>query len=128
MWFRLNVGRTNNADPRWLIPLICRRGHVTKQDIGEIRILDRETRFEIAGYAAEKFAEAAGRADDRDEGVRIEAARPERGAAASANAPPVRDRREVIRLPRRGGVPDRAPAGPPRRGPPRVGRVGRGTA
>jgi ATP-dependent RNA helicase DeaD len=131
VWFRLNVGRSNNADPRWLIPLICRRGHVTKQDIGEIRILDRETRFEIAGYAAEKFADAAGRADDRDEGVRIEAARPERGAgggAAGAGAPP-RDRREVIRLPRRGGAPDRAPAGgaPPRRGP-RVGRAERGTA
>ena len=37
-WFRVAVGRTNNADPKWLIPLICRVGHVTKKDIGEIRI------------------------------------------------------------------------------------------
>ncbi|HEY0437180.1 MAG TPA: DEAD/DEAH box helicase, partial [Phenylobacterium sp.] len=44
-WFRLAVGRRNNADPKWLIPLICRLGHVTKKDIGQIRIFDNETKF-----------------------------------------------------------------------------------
>src|SRR6185369_4245879 len=28
-WFRLNVGRNRNADPRWLLPFLCHRGHVT---------------------------------------------------------------------------------------------------
>ena len=37
-WFRLNAGRRQNADPRWILPLICRRGHVTRQDIGAIRM------------------------------------------------------------------------------------------
>ncbi|HAC01292.1 MAG TPA: helicase, partial [Brevundimonas sp.] len=23
-WFRLDIGRNRNADPKWLIPLICR--------------------------------------------------------------------------------------------------------
>ena len=25
-WFRLDVGRRQNADPRWILPLLCRRG------------------------------------------------------------------------------------------------------
>jgi ATP-dependent RNA helicase DeaD len=58
VWFRLPVGREKNADPKWLIPLICRRGHVTKKDIGAIRIFPRETKFEIASEAADRFREA----------------------------------------------------------------------
>ena len=58
VWFRMPVGRENNADPKWLIPLICRRGHVTKKDIGSIRIFPRETKFEIASDAADRFKEA----------------------------------------------------------------------
>jgi ATP-dependent RNA helicase DeaD len=70
VWFRLNVGREKNADPKWLIPLICRRGHVTKPEIGAIRIFGRETKFEIIPASAEKFAAAVlGGVDD---GVKIE--------------------------------------------------------
>lgn len=72
VWFRMNLGRTRNADPRWLIPLICRRGHVTKREIGAIRISDRETRFEIARHVADRFAAAVRRPDPEDAGVRIE--------------------------------------------------------
>ncbi|MGC4113746.1 MAG: DEAD/DEAH box helicase [Myxococcales bacterium] len=35
VWFRMNVGRLNNADPKWLVPLICRRGGATKADLGK---------------------------------------------------------------------------------------------
>ena len=55
VWFRLNVGRQKDADPRWLIPMICRQGKITKQEIGSIRIFERETKFEIDGAVAEKF-------------------------------------------------------------------------
>ncbi|HEY4133874.1 MAG TPA: DEAD/DEAH box helicase [Alphaproteobacteria bacterium] len=72
-WFRMNVGRSSNADPRWLLPLICRRGHVTKREIGAIRILDKDTRFQIATHAAEKFLAAASRPDEKDEGIHFEA-------------------------------------------------------
>jgi ATP-dependent RNA helicase DeaD len=74
VWFRMNLGRNRNADPRWLVPLICRRGHVTKREIGAIRIGDRETRFEIARAAADRFAAAVRRPDPEGEGVRIEPA------------------------------------------------------
>jgi len=58
-WFRAAIGRKNNADPKWLIPLICRLGNITKQEIGAIRIFDRETKFEIAAHVAESFFAAA---------------------------------------------------------------------
>ena len=57
-WFRISVGRRGNADPKWLIPMICRLGHVTKKDIGQIRIFDYDTKFEIAAEAAVKFGAA----------------------------------------------------------------------
>ena len=57
VWFRLNVGRQRNADPKWLIPEICRQGGITKREIGAIRIFDQETKFEIDTAAADDFAE-----------------------------------------------------------------------
>ena len=56
VWFKITVGRERNADPKWLLPEICRQGEVSKSDIGAIRVYERETRFEVAASAAEKFA------------------------------------------------------------------------
>ncbi|HEV2558607.1 MAG TPA: DEAD/DEAH box helicase [Microvirga sp.] len=75
VWFRMNVGRSNNADPRWLLPIICRLGHVTKREIGPIRIFDRDTKFGIVESMAPKFA-AAVRRSSNDEDIRIEPASP----------------------------------------------------
>jgi ATP-dependent RNA helicase DeaD len=73
VWFRMDVGRQQEADPRWLIPLLCKRGGITKAEIGAIRIGQRETRFEIAGEVADRFAEAARRGGKgRDRDIRIE--------------------------------------------------------
>jgi len=55
VWFRLNIGRKQNADPKWLLPMLCRRGNVTKQDIGAIRIFDHETKVEIVESHASEF-------------------------------------------------------------------------
>ncbi|HTI88761.1 MAG TPA: DEAD/DEAH box helicase, partial [Alphaproteobacteria bacterium] len=57
VWFRLNVGRQKKADPKWLIPLICRQGGITKGDIGSIRIFHAETKFEIDAAIATEFAQ-----------------------------------------------------------------------
>jgi ATP-dependent RNA helicase DeaD len=72
IWFTINVGRSKNADPKWLIPLLCRRGNVTKRSIGKIEILARETRVEIAADAADAFAEAVRRPDPKDPRIHIE--------------------------------------------------------
>jgi ATP-dependent RNA helicase DeaD len=71
-WFTINVGRSKNADPKWLIPLLCRRGAITKRDIGKIQILARETRVEIAGAASARFAEAVRQPDAKDRHIHIE--------------------------------------------------------
>ncbi len=63
VWFKVDLGRNRNAEARWLLPLLCRRGHVTKRDIGAIRIFDRETRFQITAEAAERFEAAAAKGD-----------------------------------------------------------------
>ncbi len=101
-WFRMPIGRQNNADPKWLIPLICRLGHVTKKDIGQIRIFDRETKFEIVAETEARFRQAVKGAAEGD--IRIE----------PAAAPPAADRP-------RGPRPAAAREGPPRPGPNRDG-------
>jgi len=68
-WFLLNVGRERNADPKWLLPEICRQGGVTKADIGAIRVYDAETRFQVDARVAETFAERV--AARQKGGVRI---------------------------------------------------------
>src|SRR5690606_11646992 len=69
-WFRGNIGREKNADPKWLLPLICRLGHVTKRDVGSIKIFDRETKFEITKDAEAKFRTAL--KQPNDDGVTIQ--------------------------------------------------------
>jgi ATP-dependent RNA helicase DeaD len=71
-WFTVNIGRSKNADPKWLIPLLCRRGNIVKQDIGKIQILMRETRVEIRGDAGPRFARSVRKPDDRDRNIHIE--------------------------------------------------------
>ncbi|KQT60652.1 MULTISPECIES: DEAD/DEAH box helicase [unclassified Aureimonas] len=65
-WFHMDIGRRNNADPKWLLPLICRRGKVTRSEIGAIRIFDRETKFEISEEAAKRFLASAEGTDGDD--------------------------------------------------------------
>ena len=72
MWFRAAIGRQKNAEARWLLPMICRRGGIDKQDIGAIRIMDTTTEFEISHGSAESFA-AKIRRPDKEDNIRIEA-------------------------------------------------------
>ncbi len=75
VWFRMDIGRNRNADPRWLLPLICRRGHITRNEIGAIRIGQAETYFQIPRTIADKYAAAAartGEAEGEEETLLIE--------------------------------------------------------
>lgn len=54
-WFRLGVGREEKADPKWLVPLICRLGGVQKRDIGSIRIQQDSTLFQIRDEKVAQF-------------------------------------------------------------------------
>jgi ATP-dependent RNA helicase DeaD len=72
VWFTINVGRSKNADPKWLIPLLCRRGGITKREIGKIQVLARETRVEIAPSVSDRFAESVRQPDPKDRNIHIE--------------------------------------------------------
>lgn len=71
VWFTLSVGRKHRADPKWLLPMICKAGGVSKRDIGSIKIEDSETRFEIAPNVAEDFAAHLAHGGTLEKGVRI---------------------------------------------------------
>ncbi|WGS21768.1 MULTISPECIES: DEAD/DEAH box helicase [unclassified Bradyrhizobium] len=71
VWFRAAIGRRKNAEARWLLPMICRRGGIDKRDIGTIRILDTTTEFEISERVAESFAVKI-RRPDKEDSIRIE--------------------------------------------------------
>jgi ATP-dependent RNA helicase DeaD len=72
VWFRAAIGRKKNAEARWLLPMICRRGGIDKHEIGAIRIMDTTTEFEISASAAESFAALIKR-PDKEDNIRIEA-------------------------------------------------------
>ena len=102
--FRINIGAKDRADPRWLLPLICRRGGVTRRDVGAIRIGPHETQFEIAGAAAHDFALAAAEPDPRARHVLIERAGApgsERPRQRHAERPPQRHAPVAERPPQR---------------------------
>jgi len=108
IWFRLNIGRRQNADVRWILPLLCRRGHVTKNEVGAIKIGQNETMFDVPRHAADRFAAALKRTeqDDPEDGIVIE---------AMVGSP-----RESARDNARGPAPSRTlgPRDGPRSGPP----------
>ena len=96
VWFRASIGAKKNAEARWLLPMICRRGGIDKSDIGAIRIMDTTTEFEISGRAAESFAVKI-RRPDKEDNIRIEAlADGPQGEAAPEKRPhlPRREDRE----------------------------------
>jgi len=75
-WFRMDIGRRQNADPRWILPLLCRRGHITRNEIGAIRIAANETYFQVPTAVEAKFRAALKRTgtpgSEDENGITIE--------------------------------------------------------
>ncbi len=60
-WFSVDVGREGKAEARWLLPMICKAGGITKNEIGAIRIQSNETFVEIAEPAVNGFLKSVGK-------------------------------------------------------------------
>jgi len=73
VWFKMDCGRRHNADPRWILPLLCRRGHITRGEIGAIRISATETFFQVTRASADRFADALKRTKgtEGEDGIHI---------------------------------------------------------
>jgi ATP-dependent RNA helicase DeaD len=100
-WFRINAGRRHNADPRWLLPVICRYGHVSRNEIGAIRIAAADSYFQVSERAVPGFIKALRRAKiaPEDEGMIIELAQP-RDVGAASGPPPARPSNQPSMKPR----------------------------
>ncbi len=70
VWFSVSVGRKQNAEPRWLLPMLCRRGEITKSDIGAIRMQQSETFVQLAAASADGFVAAVGPERILENGIR----------------------------------------------------------
>ena len=101
VWFRLNVGRERNADPKWLLPEICRQGEVTKKDIGAIRVFEMETLFQIDPAVAPKFTILV--SERKKGGVRISPALNQTGESTA------RPREKLVQGDAPGDAPPRKP-------------------
>lgn len=110
-WFRLSAGRKHRAEPRWLLPLICRLGNVTRREVGSIRIEDEYTRFEIEAASAGRFLDAV-RANGGGEGTIL--ITPDAGGAETQATPPQREARAAARPERPAAKPERPAAKPER--------------
>ena len=64
--YRIALGREQKADPKWILPLLCRIGGITKRDIGTIRVFDTDTRFEIGRQVSPAFAAAIANLSETD--------------------------------------------------------------
>ncbi len=128
-WFRMNVGHAHQADPRWIVPILCRRGQVEKKHIGAIKIFTNETKIEIAAEVADAFDKAVRTPDRKDPSIRIAPCDPPgrttrpRGEEATPKAG--RFERSTLEEPspwdrdaRRPRSDSGHPSGPPRQGPP----------
>jgi ATP-dependent RNA helicase DeaD len=60
VWFTLSVGEKHRAEARWLMPMLCRAGGLTKRDIGAIKVRATETHVELAPDCVERFLDAVG--------------------------------------------------------------------
>ncbi|WP_213980818.1 DEAD/DEAH box helicase [Sphingomonas sp. dw_22] len=118
-WFRLDIGRRQNADARWILPLICRRGNITKNEVGAIRIAQNETNFQVPRALAAKFQAALARTADGEDDVRIE---PSQGPAHD-DGPPRGPRPPQRNGPNAGRPAPRHQPKPYRKGPPKGPRA-----
>lgn len=60
VWFSVSKGRNDGAEPRTLLPMLCRLGDLTKDDIGAIRVQDSHAFVEILESSSAGFMAALG--------------------------------------------------------------------
>ncbi len=60
VWISLSIGRDASAEPRWLLPMLCGAGNLTKRQIGSIKIHQNETHVELAPDCVDSFLAAIG--------------------------------------------------------------------
>ena len=107
VWFSLEGGRAARAEPRRLLPMLCKMGNITRDDIGAIRIQADASLVELRESAVAGFLAAVGPAMAL-----------ENGAALT----------QLAGVPRFDTAPPRTPSGPRAEAKPRDAKPHRGKA
>ncbi|WP_372840655.1 DEAD/DEAH box helicase [Phaeovulum sp.] len=71
VWFSLTIGQERRADPRWLLPMLCRAGDLSRRDIGAIRVQETRTLVQIHADAGPRFVAALGANMQLEEGIEV---------------------------------------------------------
>jgi len=71
VWFSVSTGRNDGAEPRTLLPMLCRVGDMTRDDIGAIRVQPRHSYIEVAEGAVSKLVNALGKDMKAEDGVTL---------------------------------------------------------
>ena len=87
-WFSLSLGRKHKAEPRWLLPMLCRNGNISKDDIGAIRVQYQETFVEVQTSAVERMKKELGEGLDLEQGAKLTELPGKPDFDASPNGPP----------------------------------------
>lgn len=70
-WFSLSLGRKQRAEPRWLLPMLCRNAGLSKSAIGAIRVQYQETFIEIANDAVPAMKQELGAELTIEQGAKL---------------------------------------------------------
>lgn len=60
VWFALNVGRKQKAEPKWILPMLLKSGGLKKPEIGAIKITETRTFIEVDPSGVGRFLENIG--------------------------------------------------------------------
>ena len=82
VWFAVSGGRAADAEPRRLLPMLCRAGDLTKDDIGAIRIQQDQSFVQIREVSVAGFLAAVGPGMTLEQGATL----------TRLNEPPVLER------------------------------------
>ncbi len=69
VWFSLSIGREQDAEPRILLPMLCKAGDLTKDDIGAIRVRSGASFVQIKETSVPGFEAAIGAEGKIEDGV-----------------------------------------------------------
>ncbi|WP_136658724.1 DEAD/DEAH box helicase [Nitratireductor sp. XY-223] len=72
IWFRISAGKKQKAEPRWLLPVICRSGGINRKSVGSILIRNSDTLFEIHPDSVSAFWSTVNESGCVEPGLTIE--------------------------------------------------------
>ncbi|HRP11364.1 MAG TPA: DEAD/DEAH box helicase [Terricaulis sp.] len=70
-WISLSIGHAKQAEPRWLIPMLCKAGGISKRQLGAIQIGMHETFVEIDAASIDAFMARIGEGGRIEKGVHV---------------------------------------------------------